>query len=201
MEMQLLEASDEVAPDRHFSSSPTEADMAARMRARARIGCDLLLAQMFKHHKDHAMACLMGIKPHVVDDLEPPVPLGRIAVLPVNLSNVKLTPKFPVILQAVASFYDTTTFNICSGNKTKYVIKARHMVMFIARTMADMSQPEIGRRLGDRDHSTVRNGVERIDKARVDDPRIQDELDVLTMRIKEHTLNNYNAAVSAARQA
>src|SRR5215207_1602026 len=42
---------------------PTKAELAIKDRARAQLACDLLLARLYRHHPDHAVAHLKGIVP------------------------------------------------------------------------------------------------------------------------------------------
>jgi chromosomal replication initiator protein len=51
--------------------------------------------------------------------------------------------------------------------------------MFLAKTMTSRSLPDIGRRFGGRDHTTVMHGVRRIEELRVADSQIADDLEML----------------------
>ena len=51
--------------------------------------------------------------------------------------------------------------------------------MFLAKTMTNRSLPEIGRRFGGRDHTTVMHGVRRITELRATDAQIADDLELL----------------------
>lgn len=52
--------------------------------------------------------------------------------------------------------------DIQSARRTKRIALARHVAMYVARTLTTASYPEIGRRIGRRDHTTVIHGVRRI---------------------------------------
>jgi chromosomal replication initiator protein len=51
--------------------------------------------------------------------------------------------------------------------------------MYLAKTMTSRSLPDIGRRFGGRDHTTVIHGVRKIEELRVSDAQIADDLDLL----------------------
>ena len=51
--------------------------------------------------------------------------------------------------------------------------------MYLAKHMTTRSLPDIGRRFGNRDHTTVMHGVRRIEELRVHDSQIADDLELL----------------------
>ena len=55
----------------------------------------------------------------------------------------------------------------------------RQLAMYLSKHMTSRSLPEIGRRFGGRDHTTVMHGVRRIDELRVADSQIAEDLDLL----------------------
>jgi len=61
-------------------------------------------------------------------------------------------------LRALADFYGLTVEDITGKSRTKRIIPARHHAMAVLRQRG-WSYPEIGRKLGGRDHSTVIHGI------------------------------------------
>jgi chromosomal replication initiator protein len=53
------------------------------------------------------------------------------------------------------------------------------MAMWLCKQMPSRSLPEIGRRLGGRDHTTVMHGVKRVEELKVMDSQIADDLELL----------------------
>ena len=51
--------------------------------------------------------------------------------------------------------------------------------MFLSKTMTNRSLPDIGRRFGGRDHTTVMHGVKKIEELRATDSQIDDDLELL----------------------
>jgi chromosomal replication initiator protein len=57
--------------------------------------------------------------------------------------------------------------------------------MFLAKTLTPRSYPEIGRRFGNRDHTTVMHAVKQIERLTAADPVMADEVDQLRRMLKE----------------
>jgi chromosomal replication initiator protein len=66
------------------------------------------------------------------------------------------------IQKAVATHFGVTTADICSKRRTQTVVRPRHVAMYLAKTMTTRSLPDIGRRFGGRDHSTVIHAVNKV---------------------------------------
>jgi chromosomal replication initiator protein len=77
--------------------------------------------------------------------------------------------------------------NDLRGNRrTQDVAYARHIAMYLSRELTEASLPEIGRRFGGRDHSTVLHGVRKIERQLKDghDPQLQDLVELISARLK-----------------
>jgi chromosomal replication initiator protein len=66
------------------------------------------------------------------------------------------------VVQAVCNYYNVSMDALTSTSRSRSIAFPRQMVMFIARTETDASLPQIGTRLGNRDHTTVLYGYEKI---------------------------------------
>lgn len=84
------------------------------------------------------------------------------------------------ILKAVASHYDISRADIISQRRTANVVLPRHMVAYLARMLTPRSLPEIGRRMGGRDHTTTLNSVRRVEALMERDERIAADVRTLT---------------------
>ena len=74
-------------------------------------------------------------------------------------------PIFPPIIDiqlAVAKFYGTELNDLLSSRRTAAIVKRRQIAMFLARKLTSRSMPEIGRRFGNRDHTTVLHAINKI---------------------------------------
>jgi chromosomal replication initiation ATPase DnaA len=68
------------------------------------------------------------------------------------------------IKEAVAKVFHVTVADLDSHVRTKQLIIARHIAMWLCRNNTSASYPEIGRAFGNRDHTTVISAVQKIDK-------------------------------------
>jgi chromosomal replication initiator protein len=68
----------------------------------------------------------------------------------------------PQVMQAVIDYYRLTTDRLVSKNRSRVVSFPRQVAMYLARTETDASFPQIGQHLGNRDHTTILHGYEKI---------------------------------------
>jgi len=88
------------------------------------------------------------------------------------------------IQKAVAGHYGVTPADICSKRRTQSVVRPRHVAMYLAKTMTTRSLPDIGRRFGNRDHSTVIHAVNKVTSLlKAGDP-VSDDIDRLTRELQ-----------------
>jgi chromosomal replication initiator protein len=69
------------------------------------------------------------------------------------------------ILAAVCGYFGVETKDLMSGRRQRTISLARSVAMFLVRKTAKLSFPEIGQRMGKRNHSTVISACRRIDRA------------------------------------
>jgi Bacterial dnaA protein helix-turn-helix len=74
------------------------------------------------------------------------------------------------IIRTVARDYYVTIDDILSERRTKDIVIPRHIAMFLSKEMTNSSLPDIGRRFGKRDHTTVLNAIRRISALVACDP-------------------------------
>lgn len=83
------------------------------------------------------------------------------------------------IQKRVAEHFGVRVSDMCSARRQKVIVRPRHVAMYLAKELTPRSYPEIGRKFGNRDHTTVMNAVRRIDKERRADPVFAEEVDML----------------------
>lgn len=93
------------------------------------------------------------------------------------------TTSFNKILEVVAEYFDIKKDHLLQKNRKKEVAFPRQVVMFLLREELDQSFPSIGRRLGDRDHTTAMYGHRKISKKISDDEEFQQQIDVIRERL------------------
>jgi len=88
------------------------------------------------------------------------------------------------IQKTVARRFNVKVADIVSKRRTQSVVRPRHVAMYLAKTLTTRSLPDIGRRFGKRDHSTVIHAVRKIsDLIEAGDP-IRDEIESLAREIQ-----------------
>ncbi len=93
--------------------------------------------------------------------------------------------KIEDIQKLVASHYSVSRADILSSRRTAVVVKPRQVAMFLAKTLTMRSLPEIGRRFGGRDHTTVLHAVRKIETLSANDATLRDEIDLLKRMLQE----------------
>ncbi len=92
------------------------------------------------------------------------------------------------ILKAVADFYNISGADLIKRSRKKEVVRPRQVAMFLLRDETKLSFPEIGQKLGGRDHSTVIHACEKIRmESSVSEP-LKQEL----VLIKERVYNSFD---------
>jgi chromosomal replication initiator protein len=69
------------------------------------------------------------------------------------------------IMQAVCNYFGLEHKDLMSGRRQRTISLARSVAMFLVRKTAKLSFPEIGSRMGKRNHSTVISACRRIERA------------------------------------
>jgi chromosomal replication initiator protein len=83
------------------------------------------------------------------------------------------------IQKKTAEFYKLDLREMQSTLRARQIARPRQVAMFLARELTSRSLPDIGRRFGGRDHTTVLHACRRIDALRKMDPVLQQEVDFL----------------------
>jgi chromosomal replication initiator protein len=100
-----------------------------------------------------------------------------------NLSDRRVTVE--EIKRVVAGFYSVRIQDMDGPRRTRNLVRPRQTAMYLAKTMTPRSYPEIGRRFGDRDHTTVMHAVRQIERLAAADPVLAGEIEHLRRMIKE----------------
>jgi len=93
--------------------------------------------------------------------------------------------KIEDIQKLVATRYNVSRADILSERRTAAVVKPRQIAMYLSKALTPRSLPEIGRRFGGRDHTTVLHAVRKIEKAISEDRSLHEEVDLLKRMLQE----------------
>lgn len=89
------------------------------------------------------------------------------------------------IQRVVSRHFNVPKADLLSARRTQTIVRPRQIAMYLAKTMTPRSLPEIGRRFGGRDHTTVLHAVRKIEDLVGNDPRLAEEIELLRRLIDE----------------
>ncbi len=92
------------------------------------------------------------------------------------------------IQRIVARHYNVSKQDLLSSRRTRVIVKPRQIAMYLAKMMTPRSLPEIGRRFGGRDHTTVLHAVRKIEDLVGNDGKMAQELELLKRLINEQAV-------------
>lgn len=98
-----------------------------------------------------------------------------------NAPYRKTTPQ--LIMKTVADFYGITQFDLMKRSRKKEIVRPRQICMYLLREEARSSFPEIGQKLGGRDHSTVIHACEKINREEQEQESVKQELILIRERL------------------
>jgi chromosomal replication initiator protein len=93
--------------------------------------------------------------------------------------------KIEDIQRIVARQYNVSRADLLSSRRTANVVRPRQVAMYLAKALTLRSLPEIGRRFGGRDHTTVLHAVRKIESLVGTDNTLADEIELLKRQLQE----------------
>lgn len=83
------------------------------------------------------------------------------------------------IIRKVADHYNLKINDILSARRARAVARPRQIAMYLAKNLTSKSLPDIGRRFGGRDHTTVIHAVKKITELKTTDAGIEEDVELL----------------------
>jgi chromosomal replication initiator protein len=93
--------------------------------------------------------------------------------------------KIEDIQRIVARQYNVSRADLLSSRRTANVVRPRQIAMYLAKALTLRSLPEIGRRFGGRDHTTVLHAVRKIETLASNDATLAEEIELLKRLLQE----------------
>jgi chromosomal replication initiator protein len=113
----------------------------------------------------------MGLAEIVLKDLIP------------NEVNSDITA--PTIMAQTAAYYSLTIDDLCGTSRSRALVNARQIAMYLCRELTELSLPKIGQTFGGRDHTTVMHADRKIRELMAERRSIYNQVNELTTRIKQ----------------
>jgi chromosomal replication initiator protein len=105
----------------------------------------------------------------------------RDLIRPVEPKRVRIED----IQRIVARQYNVSRADLLSSRRTANVVRPRQVAMYLAKILTLRSLPEIGRRFGGRDHTTVLHAVRKIESLAGNDSAFAEEIEALKRQLQD----------------
>ncbi len=94
-----------------------------------------------------------------------------------------ITPEY--IISTVAEHFDLSPADIMGSKRFSKIVHPRQIAMYLCREMTDVSLIVIGKCMGNRDHTTIMHGIEKIEKelSDINNNNTTEEIDILKKKI------------------
>jgi chromosomal replication initiator protein len=93
------------------------------------------------------------------------------------------------IMGQTASYFGLSIDDLCGTSRSRVLVTARQIAMYLCRELTDMSLPKIGQQFGGRDHTTVMHADKKIRGLMAERRAIYNQVTELTNRIKQQALS------------
>jgi chromosomal replication initiator protein len=116
----------------------------------------------------------MGLAEIVLKDLMP------------NESNPEITAA--TIMAQTAAFFKLTLEDLCGTSRSRALVEARQIAMYLCRELTDLSLPKIGQTFGGRDHTTVMHADRKIRELMAERRALYNHVNEITTKIKQQSV-------------
>ena len=118
---------------------------------------------------------------------EPDISLERVDDILGHLVKAEERRKVRIedIQRVVAQHYNIPKNEMLSNRRTRTVVRPRQIAMYLSKIMTLRSLPEIGRRFGGRDHTTILHAVRKVEELKDGDAKLAKEIELLRRLIEE----------------
>ena len=83
------------------------------------------------------------------------------------------------IMRKTCDYYNVRMSDMMSPKRSRNIARPRQMAMWLSKHLTQRSYPEIGKRFGNRDHTTVIHAVRKIDELKAQDSQIAEDAELL----------------------
>jgi chromosomal replication initiator protein len=115
-----------------------------------------------------------------------PVDMGLAEIVLRDLIPSDATPEITAatIMASTASYFSLTLDDLCGTSRSRVLVNARQIAMYLCRELTELSLPKIGQTFGGRDHTTVMHADRKIRQLMAERRSIYNQVTELTNRIK-----------------
>ncbi|MEK6648235.1 MAG: chromosomal replication initiator protein DnaA [Actinomycetota bacterium] len=115
------------------------------------------------------------------------VDLGLAEIVLKDLIPNESTPEITgaTIMAQTAAYFSLTLDDLCGTSRSRVLVNARQIAMYLCRELTELSLPKIGQMFGGRDHTTVMHADRKIRHLMAERRSIYNQVTELTNRIKQ----------------
>lgn len=88
-------------------------------------------------------------------------------------------PKIEDIQRVTSQHFSVSRQDLVSSRRTRVIVRPRQIAMYLSKTLTPRSLPEIGRRFGNRDHTTVLHAVRKVEELLTTDKQMAEDIETL----------------------
>ena len=96
-------------------------------------------------------------------------------------SNRRIT--IDEIQNKVANYFNIKIDDLISSRRIRTFARPRQVAMYLTKKLTTRSLPEIGRKFGGRDHTTVIHAVKKIEELKQNNPKFDEDINLITQMI------------------
>lgn len=111
--------------------------------------------------------------------------MAAFALRDLSSNNELVRIRVEDILRIVGRHFNVTRADLLSPRRARAVVRPRQIGMYLAKKLTSRSLPEIGRRFGNRDHSTVLHAVRKVEELMAADEKLAREVSLLSRLIEQ----------------
>ncbi|MNW62009.1 Chromosomal replication initiator protein DnaA [compost metagenome] len=89
------------------------------------------------------------------------------------------------VIAQTAAYFGLTIEDLCGSSRSRVLVTARQIAMYLCRELTDLSLPKIGQQFGGRDHTTVMHANRKITEQMAERRSTYNQVTELTSRIKQ----------------
>jgi chromosomal replication initiator protein len=118
-----------------------------------------------------------------------PVDMGLAEIVLKDLMPSESNPEITAatIMAQTAAFFKLTLEDLCGTSRSRALVEARQIAMYLCRELTDLSLPKIGQTFGGRDHTTVMHADRKIRELMAERRALYNHVNEITTKIKQQS--------------
>lgn len=135
----------------------------------------LFLDRLRLFHPEREVAAYVPVVEVTAPELAPTIPPAPIVITNVPI-NVRALNPVATIARSACAHFGMTLAALLSERRDAESVRARHVVMYVSKTLTTLSFPSIARHMGGMDHTSIMNGVRKITARIATDQALSDDV-------------------------